>query len=278
MFKRWFMVKGSALKYLKCPICDGDFLESGNSVLCKKGHCYDISKRGYINFSQNRKEKVYGKNLFKNRSDVFEMGVFEPVIRKINQIIECFHIPEGTVLVDAGCGEGFYTRNVRFDGCALSIGFDLSKDAIQYASKKDENAFYMVADLANIPLKDDIAGVILDVFTPANYKEFKRILKTDGILVKVVPKEKYLIELRQLAAPYLINKSYDSGEVKDYTEKNVNISVKERISYKMEITPEEAIKIAQMTPMFNNIDIEKIDFSNTRYITIDEEIIVGSII
>ena len=61
------MVKGSALKYLKCPICDGDFLESGNSVLCKKGHCYDISKRGYINFSQNRKEKVYGKNLFNSR-------------------------------------------------------------------------------------------------------------------------------------------------------------------------------------------------------------------
>jgi Methyltransferase domain. len=206
------------------------------------------------------------------------MGVFDPVIRKINYMLECMHIPQETVLIDAGCGEGFYTRNITFEGCKQSIGFDLSKDAIQYASKKDENAFYMVADLANIPLKDNIAGVILDVFTPANYKEFKRILNTEGILVKVVPKEKYLIELRKLAAPFLVNKQYDSGGVEDYTEKNVDIILKERVNYKIEITPEEAIKIAQMTPMFNNIDIMKIDFSKTCFITIDEEIIIGSIL
>ena len=271
-------MKDNILKYLKCPICGKSFSKNGNSVLCKMGHCYDISKMGYINFSHNRKERVYNKNLFKNRTDIFEMGVFDPVIRKINYMLECMHIPQETVLIDAGCGEGFYTRNITFEGCKQSIGFDLSKDAIQYASKKDENAFYMVADLANIPLKDNIAGVILDVFTPANYKEFKRILNTEGILVKVVPKEKYLIELRELAAPFLVNKQYDSGGVEDYTEKNVDIILKERVNYKIEITPEEAIKIAQMTPMFNNIDIMKIDFSKTCFITIDEEIIIGSIL
>lgn len=51
------MVKGSALKYLKCPICDGDFLESGNSILCKKGHCYDISKGDISIFRRIEKKR-----------------------------------------------------------------------------------------------------------------------------------------------------------------------------------------------------------------------------
>ena len=40
--------------------------------------------------------------------------------------------------------------------------------------------------------------VILNILSPANYAEFTRLLKPDGLFVKVVPENDYLKELRNV--------------------------------------------------------------------------------
>ncbi len=64
---------------------------------------------------------------------------------------------------------------------------------------------WLVADLANIPLSDSTVDAILNVFTPANYDEFKRVLKPGGMLVKVIPAPQHMHELRELAGEQLVD-------------------------------------------------------------------------
>ena len=45
--------------------------------------------------------------------------------------------------------------------------------------------------------------MFLDIFSPANYGEFRRVLSKDGILIKVVPTENHLKEIRQMVQEQL---------------------------------------------------------------------------
>lgn len=56
---------------------------------------------------------------------------------------------------------------------------------------------WFVADLANLPIADQSVAVIMNILSPANYQEFKRVLVDDGLIIKVVPRSDYLAELRE---------------------------------------------------------------------------------
>lgn len=265
------------LSYLRCPLCHSPFEIVNKSLICQSGHCFDIAKKGYINFSQRRKDRVYGHDLFKNRAEVFEMGLFVPIITNLNQLISEYIFPANSILLDVGCGEGYYTKNINYLNCAGRVGLDLAKEGIMMASTKDKEGLYVVADLANIPIADDSVGLILDIFTPANYKEFKRVLMPEGIIIKAIPREGYLKELRKVASGLLRKEEYDSSEVGQYTERNISIMASKRVSYTKSISIDEAKKIASMTPMLANVDINSLDLSLIDKITIDEEIILGKV-
>jgi len=53
-----------------------------------------------------------------------------------------------------------------------------------------------VGDLRRLPFADGTFSAVLDVMTPANYDEFRRVLSPDGMLVKVYPGQDYLREIR----------------------------------------------------------------------------------
>ncbi|MCR1989516.1 class I SAM-dependent methyltransferase [Blautia coccoides] len=58
--------------------------------------------------------------------------------------------------MDVACGKDFYSRQIQQRTDRNIFAFDLSKEAIQIASKKDksESIKWFVADLAKMPLKD----------------------------------------------------------------------------------------------------------------------------
>ena len=58
-----------------------------------------------------------------------------------------------------------------------SLPLDLSREAIQIASKKDKRKAvkWFVTDLSKIPLKDGSMDCILDIFSPAHYKRISAI-------------------------------------------------------------------------------------------------------
>ncbi len=98
------------------------------------------------------------------------------------------------------CGEGSHLQRI-IEGSnipATGIGLDISKDGILLASKRYENSIWIVGDLAKSPFGDQSFHIILNILSPSNYKEFKRLLVQDGLVIKVVPRPDYLKELREV--------------------------------------------------------------------------------
>src|SRR6056297_1148994 len=93
----------------RCPICRQSMSIKNNSLLCLKGHCFDLSKNGYINLLNNPVHSKYDKQMFAARQIISQNGFFQKLINKIGDII----LEEMTEkqlsdlkILDAGSGEG----------------------------------------------------------------------------------------------------------------------------------------------------------------------------
>jgi len=274
----------STFRFLQCPLCRGSFALSGAALVCENGHSFDISREGYVNLFNKPVQTKYDKNLFSSRRAITENGFFNPLIDKLCEIILPYlnsQLPtiHSAVIVDCGCGEGSLfsqiTQNVRIpchsgldpesilslpSGNINAVGIDISKDGVKLAAGKNKDISWIVADLANIPLKDKSADVILNILSPANYTEFKRCLKNGGMVLKVVPEEGYLQEIR---------KAFDKPQNRDENIKKLFYenfkNVKEtRITQTQKIPRELKKDFLLMTPLLWSLDKEKetIDFGD----------------
>ncbi|MBO5859322.1 MAG: methyltransferase, partial [Clostridia bacterium] len=41
-----------------CPVCKNDFFKEDKSFKCSSGHCFDISKFGYVNLLMSSKSSL----------------------------------------------------------------------------------------------------------------------------------------------------------------------------------------------------------------------------
>ena len=265
------------ISLLRCPLCHGAFALRDRSLVCGNRHCYDIARQGHVNFVPNQKESFYTKELFESRAAAFAAGVFAPVIAALGEAIDAYVPGECPVLLDAGCGEGYYAKAVCPGRAMHRIGFDISKEAVRLAARGQGEASFFAADLKNIPMADHSCDVLLDVFTPANYAEFGRVLKPDGVVMKLAPRSGYLRQLREAAAGQLRHKEYDGGEVERYVHERMNVLCQKAITYTVDVSPELALHMARMTPMLAGVDISKLDLSGVTGITIDETLYVGTV-
>lgn len=267
----------SMISLLRCPLCAGGFEKQNNSLVCANRHCYDIARQGYVNFVPGQKEMFYKKELFESRAKVFESGVYAPVIDRISDIVDKYVPEENPVVLDAGCGEGYYVKTICPGRAMTRIGFDLSRDAVRMAARGQQSASFFAADLKRIPLKESSCDVLLDVFTPADYAEFGRVLKDDGLLIKLAPRSGYLKELRALAGERLRRREYDGGDVERYAHERMEIIEQQTITYTVPVTQGLAFHLARMTPMLAGIDVESLDLSAIDSITIDETMYIGRV-
>ena len=188
---------------LRCPACGAPFARRENSLVCESGHCFDVARKGYVNLAPGRApDALYTRPLFESRRRVLESGAYAPVVETLSRLAARY-APDDALLVDAGCGDGFYAKALATQFRRV-VAFDLARDAVYLAASgpKDERAqrvTFLVADLTRIPVQDGAASVLLDVFTPAHYAEFARVLKPGGVLIKALPGPGYLREIRALA-------------------------------------------------------------------------------
>ncbi len=277
----------------QCPRCGKKIRFHGGGLVCKKEHRFDISAKGYVNLLQENKSlKGYDKEFFSSRFRFLQAGYYSHIMEEVVETAARFMAEretkrqeenqaavDGFVVLDAGCGEGYYAAQLseRLGGSGQVLAFDISTDAIRQAAKNPQPVKWLVADITNIPMKDQSVDCILDVFTPANYKEFVRILKPGGMLIKVVPGANHMGQLREAAAPLLRNKSYSNEEVLDYFEKNFEMVSKTPVSKTMAIGPEDLADLVRMTPLLFDVDRSKLDLSNIKEITVEAEVLVGKI-
>jgi 23S rRNA (guanine745-N1)-methyltransferase len=105
-------------------------------------------------------------------------------------------LPAGLV-VDVGSGPGVQLSHVLDalpDRHGLAV--DVSGPAARRAAQAHPRAGAIVADVWHgLPVVDDAAAVLLDVFAPRRADEFHRVLAPDGILLVVTPEPDHLASL-----------------------------------------------------------------------------------
>lgn len=264
------------LPLLQCPRCSAPFHGAEQSLICENRHCYDLSRRGYVNLApaHDQNAEKYDAALFESRRLVLEGGFYQPVAEKI-----CALLPaeKPFTLLDVGCGEGYYARLIaRRFAQAQVIGLDLSRDAITAAARVPSPVHWLVADLKHLPLADHAADVVLDVLTPADYEAFHRVLKPDGTLIKVIPGADYLAEVRRAVAPWLRGGAeYDNARVMEHLRAHAQILSETEVRFTAPLTPETSRAFLRMTPMTFSIPEEALQALSLPEITIHMHVVQG---
>ena len=260
-----------------CPICQENLTLVETSLKCSNRHSFDLAKFGYVNLAPQIKQSAnYDKENFQNRQEILEAGFYQDILEGIWGILATK--PSAKTVLDIGCGEGFYSRKLQESHSEKTFyAFDISKDSVQIAAKSEPNwaVNWFVGDLARLPIKDASMDILLDIFSPANYGEFRRVLSQNGILIKVVPTENHLKEIRQMVQDHLTKKDYSNQDIKEHFQEHFTIQSSQIASLTKPITPEQRQALLSMTPLLFHVDQTKIDWSQLTEITIEAEILVG---
>ena len=260
-----------------CPICQENLTLVESSLKCDNRHSFDLAKFGYVNLAPQIKQSAnYDKENFQNRQQILEAGFYQAILEGISDILATN--PSAKTILDIGCGEGFYSRKLQEVHPEKTFyAFDISKDSIQIAAKSEPNwaVNWFVGDLARLPIKDASMDILLDIFSPANYGEFRRVLSKDGILIKVIPTENHLKEIRQMVQDQLTKKDYSNQDIKEHFQEHFSIQSSQIVSLTKPITTEQRQALLSMTPLLFHVDQSKINWSQLTEITIEAEILVG---
>ena len=260
-----------------CPICQDNLTLVENSLKCSNRHSFDLAKFGYVNLAPQIKQSAnYNKENFQNRQQILEAGFYQAILEVVSDLLS--NSKNAKTILDIGCGEGFYSRKLQERNPDKTFyAFDISKDSVQIAAKSEPNwaVNWFVGDLARLPIKDASMDILLDIFSPANYGEFRRVLSKDGVLIKVIPTENHLKEIRQKVQDQLTKKDYSNQDVKEHFQENFTILSSQTASLTNPITAEQLHALLSMTPLLFHVDQSKIDWSDLTEITIEAEILVG---
>ena len=260
-----------------CPICQENLTLVESSLKCNNRHSFDLAKFGYVNLAPQIKQSAnYDKKNFQNRQQILEAGFYQAILEVVSDLLS--NSKNAKTILDIGCGEGFYSRKLQERHPDKTFyAFDISKDSVQIAAKSEPNwaVNWFVGDLARLPIKDASMDILLDIFSPANYGEFHRVLSKDGILIKIIPTKNHLKEIRQKVQDQLTNKDYSNQDIKNHFQEHFTILSSQTASLTKTITADQLQALLSMTPLLFHIDQTKIDWSQLTEITIEAEILVG---
>ncbi len=203
----------------RCPVCERDLTSNNKSLVCENGHCFDISSSGYVNLLpvQKMNSKVPGdsREMVSSRRKFLSKNYYKPLRDELCGIIKKYS-RGNDIIFDSGSGEGYYTKgfaDAAEDFGGKVFGADISKIAVEKASKSVKNASFAVASAYCLPIADNSVDFLTDIFSPLALSEFKRVIKNGGYFIYVVPAEKHLFKMKSV----LYENPYENGVSKpDY--------------------------------------------------------------
>ncbi len=198
-----------------CPL-DGESLTAGNgSLVCPNGHSYDISARGHVNLLpvQFKKSRDPGdsKSMVAARRRVLDAGLFDPladaVCETLGEALEASE-DDAPLLVDAGCGEGFYSarlatylRGRMTDRAPRVLGVDISKWAVMAAAKRSKDVAWVVASNKRLPLPQGAVTAIASLFGFETWADWAALQNSGQFVAVVDAGPRHLLELREIIYP-----------------------------------------------------------------------------
>jgi 23S rRNA (guanine745-N1)-methyltransferase len=188
-------------RWLRCPVCGQPLATTGATLRCTVGHSYDLARQGYANLlTGSPPAGAETAEMIAARAAILDAGHLDPVRTALAERAAAAagrSRSDPGLVVDVGAGTGHYLATVL---AALpahhGLALDVAKAAARRAARCHPRAAAVVADAwRGLPLADDCADLVLDVFAPRNGAEFHRVLRPDGALLVVVPTADHLAEL-----------------------------------------------------------------------------------
>lgn len=247
----------NSIRYI-CPICGNQLSKIEKSFVCENNHSFDIARQGYVNLLPvGQKHSLHpgdDKEMLKARRSFLNSGLYEPIAKSVTDKIKTLTLDNpAPVIVDVGCGEGYYTRKIadNVSGSAC-VGADISKDASKMACSRGKDIDYCVATASHLPFESKSADIITAMFSLVCEDEFARVLRNGGYIVEVTAGTEHLIELKQII--------YDEVFPQDKHPapcgaKFIEVSC-ENFSYKIEVNGELLKSLLAMTPHIRRINPE----------------------
>lgn len=217
------------------------FTEIG--VRCNSGHAFDQAREGYLNLlvaGRIATSAVPGDTpeALLARRQFLSAHWYSPIAAALAHVLGDV---DGPVL-DVGCGEGYYLTHVL---SPMKFGIDISKKAIQMASKLLPDAHFAVASAFRLPVQSDSCAAVFTVFAPHSFEEYNRVLRPGGKWVTISPGPNHLHQMRP---------EYDAGtKARERFERRVEppaaaVSA-ERVQFSLDLTDEAAHTLFSMTPL-----------------------------
>jgi 23S rRNA (guanine745-N1)-methyltransferase len=185
---------------LVCPVrnCRGALVREERRLLCARGHSFDVARSGYVNLlqPQDRRSRQPGDTTaaVAGRRRLHDRGVTGPLLEAIGEMAAA---SPGDIVLDAGCGDGFYLGTLARQTGFSAHGIDISIPAIDAAARRYRGCEWIVANADRfVPYADRSFSVVLSITARMNASEFRRVLRQDGRLLVALPAPEDLVELR----------------------------------------------------------------------------------
>jgi 23S rRNA (guanine745-N1)-methyltransferase len=185
---------------LVCPVrnCHLPLAGYKRQLLCERGHSFDVARSGYINLlqPQDRRSNQPGDTVaaVAARRRLHDRGVTTPLLNGLSEIVAP---SQSDIVLDAGCGDGFYLGALARQAGFSGHGVDISVPAIEAAARRYPECHWVVANADRfVPYADRSFSIVMSITARMNASEFRRVLRDDGRLLIALPAPDDLIELR----------------------------------------------------------------------------------
>ena len=260
---------------LVCPKCGQAISKTAGSLVCKNKHTYDIASSGYVNFNTKSASSGDSPDMVRARSRFLDGGYYSDFLNALKTTITSL---SPHTVVDAGCGEGYYSAAIADTLDVTLLGFDLSKSAVNKAAKRTskhkENTLFAVCSIFDLPIKDNSIDIVMSLFAPLAGEEFTRIIKPGGHIVMGVAGKDHLLGLKKA----IYDDVYKNSPEKVIAHNGFFEVSRKNIKYTAKIKGKEDIKaLFAMTPYYwktSESDAAKLDYIEELETLLDFDIIV----
>jgi len=249
---------------LSCPVCKSALLQQGTTLRCQNLHSFDIARQGYWNLllAHKKRSKAPGDNaeMVAARGRFLDQDFYAPLSDKINQLaISALTNTSEPVILDMGCGEGYYTSRLysellQHGNTPKLVGLDISKHAIKAACRRNKNITWLVGSGADIPMPANTLDLQIVLFSRLMPESFAKPMKPGALLLVAWPGADHLIELRRLIYQEIKPSDFNPAQT---LKSAFSLQGQEQVKYSFELQSSADINaLLNMTPHSQRLSAE----------------------